>query len=180
MYLTKTLVAGALCALACRGSNDSRPETVETAPPRERTDSVAPPTDFAIQIGGGPVAGEMAANMVLERTRIEPRPGSPGEFDVVVIAVGHDHSGFESGTREVRRVPAPAARVAALYRIVRDRRAELEGPCMNLEIMDGATVGISVHENGLDHEFRCTNASTPAFEALSTGVESLARDALGS
>jgi hypothetical protein len=185
MTITKTLFAGALCALACRGPNDGAPERAVTAPPRvDRPDEArgpgAIPTDFSIEVGGGPVAAEVAANITTERTRIEPRLGSPGEFDVVVIAVDHDEIGFESGTREIRRVPAPAARVAALHRLVHERRAELQAPCIDPSIMDGATVRVLVHAGGADEQFSCTNASTPAFEALTTAFRGIVRDSLGS
>jgi hypothetical protein len=185
MTITKTLFAGALCAMACRQPSDVRPTEQIERPARvepERRDpaTAGVPTDFSIELGGGPVAASMAANMTLERTRIEPRPGSPGEFDVVLVAISHDEMGHETTTRELRRAPIPVARIDALHRIVRERREELRAPCMDPSIMDGAVRRVLVHADGSDEQFTCVNASTPAFDALTIAYDETVRQALGS
>jgi hypothetical protein len=178
MSPTPVIVAATiLCALACRSTQDretTRP--VVTANPgggASTHPSAGAPPDFAIRVGGGPVAGWMAEGMTIEHARIEPRPNAPGEFDVVVIAVTHDSMGMPGPEREVRRAPVAADRVAELYEIVRTREDELEGPCMNPEIMDGATTSVVVRANGTDYDFRCTNATTPAFSALTDAFRAL-------
>lgn len=175
MMIALALVAGCGSAPA-RATLGSAP----AQPPRDRRIAEAPgspavPDDFAIAMDGGPVARWMAAGMTVTRTRIEPG-AQPGSFQLVVTEHDVDEMGIPGADREVARLPVPADRVAALFAIVRDRRAELEGPCIDMRVMDGATTSIRVRAEGAEHVFRCTNASTPAFTALSGAYSELVRD----
>ena len=80
---------------------------------------------------------------------------------------------MDGESREVSRVFVDGAAVQALYTLIVERREELEAPCFDPTIMDGGTSGFAVHMNGSDLGFRCTNASSPAFEALAEAYRGL-------
>ena len=85
---------------------------------------------------------------------------------------------MRSTLEQEQRAHVPRARAEALWRLIEQHRDELAGPCMDPTIMDGATSGFQVTANGVDASFTCTNASTPAFDALSEAWRSLVQDVL--
>ena len=97
-------------------------------------------------------------------TRLEPRPSTSGQFDLVERSEPTPPS--EAPSVEMRRVQIPAARVAALYAILASGRSVLERPCVNMDVQDGESHFVRVHERGVDTEYRCTNTTTPELDAL--------------
>jgi hypothetical protein len=185
---TGALIVLALSLVACGGSDAAPTTPVVEAPPTTIAPPSAPPTttvaatvvpdDFAISLGGGAVMRQEPQPGERHLTvRLEPRPGTAGAFDLVERSETSEMTGSPSPPVEIRRAPVPAERVTALWTSITTNRAVLEGPCANMEIMDGATRSIDVHASGADSSFRCTNASTPEFDALSDAFGAL-RDEL--
>lgn len=184
----RTTLAILVCLSACGSPEAStvtapaEPAPVEPAvtsppaplpPPAPEPLAHAAPPDFAMSVSGGPVAGFMAAGLTEMTVRLVPHPDAPGAFDLVEASVTHDSYGVPGEPNEVRRVVVPPARVAALHTMMRERLAELEAPCADPSIMDGAVRSILVHADGADHQFTCSNATTPAFDALSGELRQL-------
>ena len=153
------------------------PPPTSEAPPAPAPSVAGPvPDDFVMEIGGGPVQqqvprpGEM--RMV---TRLEPRPGATGEFDLVQRSVPGPGT-EEMPPLEMQRVPVPAERVVALYGLLASGRSVLERPCIDLQVQDGTTHFIRVEQHGASALYQCTNTSTPEFDALQAAFERLVSD----
>ena len=183
-----TIALGFVTLLVACGAGGGAPEPVEpesddtesvTDQDTDTPDDVAPvaslPADFEITSTGGPVR---AASEGVNHTRaIGPRPDAAGEFDLGLTTAEYNMlEPGEPAPPEITRVPVPVDRVAAIYELIRSRRGELSGPCMDPTIMDGATSGYHVVAGGEQMDFRCTNASTPAFSALSEAFNELVQE----
>lgn len=162
-------------AVACGGSDSSDSsedssgdedvaamlmEDVGDSPPAEETNV---PSDFSIRQAGGPVRRD--DDYAERQTSVEP---SGNGFVLVVRDVGRD------GATEVVRAEVDAYSVQPVYDIVVERREELAGECINPNIRDGHIRKFFVTLDGEEHEFRCTNSATPAFEALAEAFDELA------
>jgi hypothetical protein len=173
--------------LGCGGSETAAPpsSTVAEAPPSTIAppstppvtavpDGASPPADFTLALGGGAVMRQVPAPGEMHATvRLEPRPGVAGAFDLVERNESVEPTAAPVAPIELRRAAVPADRALALWTSIDTHRPALEGPCANMEIMDGATHSIEVHANGADSVFRCTNASTPEFDAVQEGFDTL-------
>jgi hypothetical protein len=104
-------------------------------------------------------------------TRLEPRPGAAGQFDLVQRSEPTPPS--EVRSVEVARVRVPAARVAALYAVLASGRSTLERPCVNTDVEDGESHFVRVHERGADAEYRCTNTTTLELDVLQSSFWAL-------
>jgi hypothetical protein len=126
----------------------------------------AVPDDFAMSGSGGPVAGWMAAGMTFTEARLQPG-AARDTFELLEVQYTVDAMGARGPATESRRVTVPAARTSELHRYVVDHLAELEAPCFDPTIMDGAGSSYTVTYAGGAHTFSCVNARTPAFDGLS-------------
>jgi len=169
---------------ACGGSRSdgpSSPVVVANRPaPPAPPSAPAVPADFAISSGGGPVAAWMAAGMTLTRSHIEPASTVPGAFDAVVESSLVDEMGHHGPAREVRRSRVSTEDLSRLHEYIQQHLAELEGPCMDMNIRDGGHSTFGVVANGRSHTFSCVNASTDAFAGLSERYAAVLDRALGS
>lgn len=170
--------------LACTGSLAEGQRVQVRTDPVAQTHIATParstvPTDFSIAAGGGPVAAWMGAGMTFTHTRIAPSTASVGAYDVVVEESLTDEMGHETNLHETRRVQVASAQIEALHAFIVAHQRELEGPCMNPEIMDGGYAAFTVHRAGEDMRFQCTNARTPSFTQLEALYEETLRSALG-
>ena len=186
MRLTILILAGGLaCGRAVPGSTGSseaegREDPIsamliaaeETEP--ESDSPLEIPSDFAIVVTAGPVAVDFEGGR--RPIRIEARPDGSGDFDLVVMETSVEIGSRGRGPDPVFRAPLEAADVRPIYAIFRDRRAELEAPCIDHSVQDGGWRAIRVRADGAEHRFQCTNASTPAFDELADAFDALVQN----